>query len=102
MIRRKLLHGGVITALAIALVATGSGITFALWNSSAEVTTEASTAKLALTADHFASVSAVLKNHAFSATGSFTVTNETDTSSSTPAQLTVALDAPGTSPLKSA
>jgi hypothetical protein len=94
-LNRKLLHGGLITALAVALVATGSGITFALWTSAAEVTSQATTAKLTLTAENFTNVSAVFKNHSLSATGSFTVTNETLSSSSAVGQLNVVLDAPG-------
>src|SRR5690554_6668375 len=89
---RKLLHLGLVSSVAVALVTTGAGITFALWNSSVGVTSEASTAQLELTAENFSSTDFIFRNDRLHARSSVTITNTTNTASTRAADVKLVLD----------
>src|SRR5690606_36086565 len=94
------IHLGVIAVLSVALVVTGSGITFALWNASATATGTATTADLELTTSGFeSSLTKTFGNHDLATTGSFTLTNTTETTSTLPATYTATLSATGNATL---
>ncbi|PWB97031.1 RICIN domain-containing protein [Salinibacterium hongtaonis] len=93
-LRGTLIHSGGILALVVLLVASGAGVTYALWNASATATSTAKGAQLAVTAvfgGTFANFS--FQNHAATANGTVTVTNTTATTRTTAMPVSTQLSA---------
>ncbi|WP_084038480.1 RICIN domain-containing protein [Demequina sp. NBRC 110053] len=88
--RRRL---ALIAGLATFAVLAGTTAGWAYWTTQASVTAPASTANLTVTTANFGSLSATLANEALARTGSFTVTNNTTTSSTQRAAVTLDLSA---------
>jgi hypothetical protein len=97
---RRSLQLSIIAVLVTALAVTGAGITFALWTSSAEATSTASTADLELTTSGFdTSLAKTFGNHDLATTGSVTVKNTTVTQSTQPGNYSVSLSSTGSATL---
>lgn len=99
--QRTLLHSLAMAALIMLLVASGAGVTFALWTSQATVGSAARGAQLDVTTS-FAGANSVFANNVATATGSFTVSNTTDTTSTTAGTFSAALGYTGDSQLATA
>ncbi|AWB89586.1 RICIN domain-containing protein [Salinibacterium hongtaonis] len=93
-LRGTLIHSGGILALVVLLVASGAGVTYALWNASATATSTVKGAQLAVTAAFggtFANFS--FQNHSATANGTVTVTNTTATTRTTAMPVSTQLSA---------
>lgn len=99
-VRRNLAHTFGIGALVALLMASGVGVTFALWNSQAEARSSIGGAKLELTTT-FADLDFTFANNSLRTTGTFTVTNVTETNSTLPGAVAAQLSAPGDAGLAS-
>lgn len=96
----RILLTTLVGGLVILLAFTGVAQTFAVWNSQATATGSATGAQLDLTTD-FGNAAADFANHRTSVTGSFTLTNQTITTSTIPGTYSATIAAPGTSTLRS-
>jgi len=97
----RLLLTTVVALLVVVLAFAGISQTLAIWNSEATATGSATGAQLKLTTD-FGNAGADFANHRTSVTGSFTLTNETVTSSGTEGHYEATIAATGASALRSA
>lgn len=80
-IRRNLIHTAGMVSLVALLIASGAGVTFALWTASTTATSSASGAQLAVSANFGGALSGFsFQNHQNTVTGTVTVTNTTDVS----------------------
>jgi hypothetical protein len=98
---RTLLHSLAMGALILLLLLSGAGVTFAVWTSQATAGATAGGAQLQVSTD-FANADAVFADHVLSSTGSFTISNATDTTSTTPASYTATLGYTGDAALAGA
>ncbi len=98
---RILVHAVAMAALVVLLIASGAGITFALWSSQDVVDGSAFRANLQVSVETN-NLDFTFANHRLSNTGSFTVTNSTVTRSETPASYSVEVGIEGDSELAEA
>lgn len=93
-LRRSLIHSGGIMALVFLLIASGAGVTYALWNASAKATSTAKGAQLAVTAVFGGGLSDFkFQNHVTTTNGTLTVKNTTVTSRTTAMPVSTQLSA---------
>lgn len=97
----RLLFATLVSLLVVVLAFAGISQTLAVWNSEATAVGSATGAKLKL-ATNFGSAGADFANHRTSVTGSFTLTNETLTNSSTPGVYSASIAATGAPALRAA
>ncbi|MCW4384820.1 RICIN domain-containing protein [Salinibacterium sp. SYSU T00001] len=89
--RRNLLHSVGIGALVSLLLASGAGVTFAVWTASTAVTSSATGAQLAVTTSFVGALdAATFQNHSNTVTGTVTVTNTSNVAASQSANKSVA------------
>lgn len=97
--RRRLTRRGIIAGLTVFLMLAGAGVSYAAWTSSANTTSSASAANLAISTGGFSSNAFTFQNHRLTTTGYVTATNSTDTPSSTPGTLELSFGYTGSSVL---
>ncbi|GAA3740453.1 hypothetical protein GCM10022239_15180 [Leifsonia bigeumensis] len=99
--RRRATRRGLIAGITTFLLLAGSGISYAACTAGAAATSTASAASLTITTAGFDSNAFVFQNHLMTTTGSVTVANDTDTTSTTPGTFELSLGYTGSAVLAS-
>lgn len=93
---------GLIAGITTFLLLVGTGVSYAAWTAGAQATSTASAATLALSTSGFDSNAFTFQNHRLATTGSVTLTNTTDTPSTTAGTYRMTLGYTGSAALASA
>ncbi len=99
--RRWAARHGLVAGITTFLLLAGTGVSYAAWTAGAQATSTASAATLGISTSGFTSNAFSFQNHLLTTTGSVTLTNTTDTPSTTPGAYTMTLGYTGSSVLAS-
>lgn len=99
--RRRVTRHGLIAGITIFLLLAGSGVSYAAWTAGAEAKGTASAASLGITTTGFNSTAFTFQNHLLTTTGSVTLKNTTDTTSTTPGAVEMSFGYTGSAVLAS-
>lgn len=99
--RRRMMRRALIAGATTFLLFAGAGASYAAWTAGASATSAAGAASLAITTTGFDSNAFTFQNHRLTTTGTVTVQNTTDTTSTTPGDLEVSFGYTGSAVLAS-